>query len=105
MLKRVETFVVNTSAWVYPPSYQKMCERLVEERQRGPQPHEQSILSGLGEIMIMSARGIIDVEKQHVHDILDEIRPHLNADIGYLDVIDPHKATVLDRIAPLNPKQ
>jgi hypothetical protein len=51
--------------------------------------------------MILSARGVIDIERQRIHDMLHDVRPHLDATLGYQDVIDPHKARLLENIAPL----
>jgi len=97
---KVGDIAVSAGSWVYPPFYRIQCERL-KNRPSEVRQREERIVGGLGEIMIGSVRGSLEVDRQDLLGVVEAIRPSLREVVGYDAVFDPHTAHVLERVAPL----
>jgi hypothetical protein len=96
---------MSLGAWAVPFCYRKECHRLINARQNEADilKDEEDTLRGIAGMTFQALRGQIPVRIEVIQTIAHAIGPTLHEDSTYSKALgDPHKAEVLNRIAPLH---
>ncbi len=96
---KIGGIAVSAGSWVYPPFYRLQCQEIIKDN-FDSRLREESIVRGLGEMIIGSRNGRIPVTTEDLRVIAEAVQPDLN-EVGYQEVFDPHTAIILENLAPL----